>query len=130
MEDPAEDVFVSRVLIPGQDCLIFEGVYESSAFHVQRFVNMLDEMPDQGNYVVIKWAAYTLLRLSNEVVRRSNVEAFATGGESPIKHVSDALLGNLGLLLPGRFRGEGLSPRAYASMDRSGGKQTRAQIQR
>jgi hypothetical protein len=26
MEDPAEDVHVSRVLIPGEDCLILEGV--------------------------------------------------------------------------------------------------------
>lgn len=29
MEDPSEDVFVSRVLIPDQDCLVFEGLYEA-----------------------------------------------------------------------------------------------------
>lgn len=94
LEDPAEDIFVSRVLIPGHDCLIFEGVYESAAFHVQRFVNILDEMPDTGNYQLMKRAAYSLLKLSNEVVRRSGIEPFAVGGESPLRHVSDSSIGN------------------------------------
>jgi hypothetical protein len=95
LEDPAEDVFVSRVLIPGHDCLILEGVYESAAFHVQRFVNILEEMPDTGNYVLMKRAAYGLLKLSNEVVRRSGVEPFAVGGELPLRHIMDGAISNL-----------------------------------
>jgi hypothetical protein len=95
LEDPAEDVFVSRVLIPGEDCLIFEGVYESAAFHAQRFINILDEMPDQGNYVPMKQAAYGLLRLSTEVVRRSGIPPFTSGGLLPLDQVSDDSLGNL-----------------------------------
>lgn len=94
MEDPAEDVFVSRVLIPGEDCLIFEGVYEAAAFHVQRFVNLLEEMPDQGNYTLMKRAAYGLLKLSNEVARRSGSTAFETGGVTPLRHISEKALGN------------------------------------
>jgi hypothetical protein len=45
LEDPSEDVFVSRVILPDRDCLIFEGIYETSAFYLQRFLNALRRMP-------------------------------------------------------------------------------------
>ena len=37
LEDPAEDVFVSRVSYEGADYLVFEGLYEGSNFYLQRF---------------------------------------------------------------------------------------------
>lgn len=54
LEDPAEDVFVSRVSGPDADCLIFQGTYEGSAFHLQSFLRILSEMPDERT---IRWDA-------------------------------------------------------------------------
>jgi len=96
LEDPAEDVFVSRVLIPGRNCLVLEGSYESSAYHVQQFINILDGMPQADHYRRIRQAAYGLLKLSSEVIRRSGLKAFSVGAELPISFVSDRLLRNLG----------------------------------
>jgi hypothetical protein len=95
LEDPAEDVFVSRVFTPDGNSLIFEGIYEASAFHLQRSLNVLEMMPAEDPYLEIRRAAYGLLRLSNEVARRSNVLAFDVGQTEPVRQVTNKLLGNL-----------------------------------
>jgi hypothetical protein len=95
LEDPAEDVFVSRVFTADRNFLIFEGIYEASAFHLQRFLNVLEMMPDGDPYSELRRAAYGLLRLSNEVARRSNVSAFDLGQTEPVRQVTDQLLRNL-----------------------------------
>ena len=92
MEDPAEDVFVSRVSDSHRDYLIFEGLYESSAFYLQRFVNVLDDMPRAKPFANLKHATHALLALSDETVRRSGLKAFTVGNVEPLATVTKDLV--------------------------------------
>ncbi len=92
MEDPAEDVFVSRVSTSNRDFLIFQGLYESSAFYLQCFINVLDNMPSQEPFAGLRRAAYALLTLSDETIKRSGIPAFAVGDTKPIRSVAKSLV--------------------------------------
>jgi len=92
MEDPAEDVFVSRVSNSKRDFLIFEGLYEGSAFYLQRFINLLDDMPTQEPFAGLRRSAYALLTLSDETVKRSGLYAFSVGDTEPIRNVTKNLI--------------------------------------
>ena len=92
MEDPAEDVFVSRVCGRDRDYLIFEGLYETPAFCLQRFVDILDNMPQREPFASLRRSAYALLALSNETVKRSGVAAFTVGRTQPIHIFTEGLL--------------------------------------
>lgn len=92
LEDPAEDVFVSRVSYEGADHLVFEGLYEGSHFYLQRFLNVLADMPDEDPFGGIKNAVEGLLRLSNEVVKRASLAAFTVGATEPVRVVSRNLV--------------------------------------
>lgn len=95
MEDPSEDVFVSRVILPDRDCLIFEGIYEASAFYLQRFLNVLGRMPPHEPFAGLRRSADSLLRLSHAVALRSGVQAHMTGQVIPLQSVPNRLLRNL-----------------------------------
>lgn len=92
MEDPAEDVFVSRVSNIEQDFLMFEGLYESSAFYLQRFLNVLDEIPSQEPFARLRRSAHALLMLSDKTVKRSGISPFTVGNTVPIDEVEYATL--------------------------------------
>ena len=92
MEVPSEDVFASRVMMNGQNFRIFEGIYESSAFHLQRFLNMLRHMPDKQPYVGLKRAAFALLQLSEAVAERAGVIPFETGQTEPLHSIPNRLV--------------------------------------
>ncbi|MFT3688992.1 hypothetical protein [Paenirhodobacter sp.] len=47
-EDPAEDVFVSSVSYKSVNYRIFEGSAEGNSFHTQRFLEVLEIMPEKG----------------------------------------------------------------------------------
>jgi hypothetical protein len=95
IEDPAEDVFVSRVILPDRDCMIFEGVYEASAFYLQRFVNVQQKMPPREPFAGMRRAANSLLRLSHAVALRAGVHAHMVGETIPLQSVPNRLLRNL-----------------------------------
>ena len=93
-EDSAENVFVSRVFDGDENYLIFESLCESSAFHLQRFINILENNEDNipSNMVKpfsdLKRAVRALLIMSDEIVRRSKLSAFDLGAESPPDTIS------------------------------------------
>ena len=91
MEDPAEDVFVSRVSGSIRDYLIFEGLYESSAFYLQRFINVLDSMPEYEPFAGLKRSAHALLALSDETVKRSGLNPYVVGNAEPLSAVTREL---------------------------------------
>lgn len=95
MEDPSEDVFVSRIILPDRDCLIFEGTYEASAFYLQRFLNVLGRMPPHDPFAGLRRSADSLLCLSHAVALRSGVQAHMTGQVMPLQSVPNRLLRNL-----------------------------------
>lgn len=95
MEDPAEDVFVSRVILPNRDSLLFEGIYETSAFYVQRFLNVLQRMPRHEPFAGLQRSVDCLLRLSQAVALRAGVKANMVGEVIPVKNVTYELLEGL-----------------------------------
>ena len=96
MEDPAEDVFVSRVSGRDRDYLIFQGLYESPAFCLQYFLNILDNMPDHEPFTSLRRSAYALLDLSNETAKRSGVTAFTVGRTQPLHTMTESLFHRTG----------------------------------
>lgn len=95
LEDPAEDVFVSRVILPDRDCLIFDGTDDAPAYYLQRFIDILDRTPRSEPYSSLRRAAHGLLTLSNAVAARAGIVAWTVGEALPLKEVSDELLRDL-----------------------------------
>lgn len=76
MEDPPEDVFVSRMLSKRCDYRVFNGVLEASAYQLQRFMNAVEDMPNASPFREFRAAFHDLLRISDELVGRSGLDAF------------------------------------------------------
>jgi hypothetical protein len=70
-EDPAEDVFVGNIASKRGNYLVLEGIWESATFYLQRFVNLVDELPDQPYLNETAEAVHSLLKLSDLVCRRA-----------------------------------------------------------
>lgn len=86
--DPAEGLFVSTVEFQERNYTLFEGLWEGNAFYLQRFLDIIDSMPNTGNYLIIKQSVYALLKLSDEVVKRSNLSRNVIGSEPPADYLS------------------------------------------
>ena len=85
LQDPAEDLFVTRLPTPAGNYRIFEGLWEASRFHAQRFTGVLGALRDGAARDALRAGTAALLALSEEVARRSAVEANTTGREFPLK---------------------------------------------
>ncbi|MDQ0314602.1 hypothetical protein [Amorphus orientalis] len=83
LEDPAEDVFLSRVLWGGGNYRTFEGLAEGNAFHTQLFLDILEDMPDSGFYADLKAAVDALLCLSEAIAERTGLPDFIVGETIP-----------------------------------------------
>ena len=70
-EDPPEDVAVARVSGKRGSFAMFTGLAEGSQGHLERFLDIVDHMPDGHPWDDIREGVYSLLKLSDEVVRRS-----------------------------------------------------------
>ena len=99
LEDPSEDVFVSRVLGPDIDYLVFDGLYETAGFFAERFINVIDRMPPRPPYTELKASAHALLRLSTAVVTRSGAKPFCVGATSPVRSARESLPASIDQLL-------------------------------
>jgi len=73
-EDPAEDVFVATACTKNGSYRIFEGNLEGSTFFLERFVDIVDEMPDSGRYKAAKKFVHGLLRISDIVASKAEVD--------------------------------------------------------
>ena len=85
LEDPAESLFVTLVHDSGGNFRIFEGIWESSAFHLQRFVNVVDRMPDRPPFASLCRAAQAMLRLSDEMAERCGLSRYTMGEDVPVR---------------------------------------------
>lgn len=92
MEDPSEDVFAARVLADGSNFVIFEGLYETSTFHLQRFLDVISDMPGRTPFTGVRRSVLALLRLSDAVARRSEVRPFIAGETMPLAELPIALI--------------------------------------
>lgn len=86
-EDPAEDVFVSTVSNENRRFLLFEGLWEANAFHTQKFLDILVTMPNTGEYKDLKNAIFSLLKISDFLVKKCNLKKYTLGNEIPEKKI-------------------------------------------
>jgi hypothetical protein len=80
IEDPPEDVFVSNVTSAEGNFRIFEGVWESNDFYLQRVVNVVATLPDNEKTRRLKREILAILKLSEEIAARRRLARFSPGG--------------------------------------------------
>jgi len=80
MEDPPEDVFVSNVTTAAGNFRIFEGLWESSDFYLQRVLNVVEKLPDNENSRQLKREILAILKLSEEMAAQRRLARFSPGG--------------------------------------------------
>jgi hypothetical protein len=97
-EDPAEDVMVTLVHHLSGSYRILEGLWESSAFHLQQFINIVKNMPDTGNFISIKVAVWSMLRISDVIIARSGIERYSIGNTSPLSEIDEKLLSEFSII--------------------------------
>ncbi len=97
-EDPAEDVFISCVSDSSNTFRTFEGLWESNAFFLERFLDISDRMPDHGSFARIKRAVLAMLKLSDAVVSRCDLKRYIVGNEDPVGTIPLHLLKDLSSL--------------------------------
>jgi len=84
MEDPSEDVFVTLVNTPRGNFRIFEGIWEGAGFYLQRFLDIVETMPNREPFNHIRNSIESLLRLSDAVAARAGVQEYTVGQELPL----------------------------------------------
>lgn len=85
MQDPAEDVFVSRVPTRLGNFRIFEGIWEKAGFYLLRLFNALHTAPAGQPWDSIRSSVHAMLILSEAVAERAGVPGNTAGGEMPLK---------------------------------------------
>jgi hypothetical protein len=83
MEDASEDVFVSLTWYAGHNYRIFEGLWEGGAFYLQRFLNIVDRMPDDVRFIRLKSQVLGLLTLSEAIAQRRSLPRYILGERYP-----------------------------------------------
>ena len=85
LEDPAEDVFVTRVIFDGANYRILEGLREANGHHLQHILHAVEGMPDRGKLRAAKRSCEALLVLSDLLCARAGLDAFLEGSEHPLE---------------------------------------------
>lgn len=80
IEDPVEDVFVSNVIYEGKNYRIFEGVWESSDYYLQRILNTINSLPYNQDTNKLRREIKSILSISDSIVSRSKLCRFESGG--------------------------------------------------
>jgi hypothetical protein len=82
MEDPPEDVFVSNVTTAAGNFRIFEGIWESSDFYLQRVLNIIETLPDDEKVYQLRREVFAILKVSEEIARRRHLARYTSGNGS------------------------------------------------
>ena len=82
MEDPPEDVFVTNVGTSRGNIRIFEGVWESSDFYLQRIINVIETLPPSDASGQLRREGFAILKLSEDMAARRGIRRFSPGGGS------------------------------------------------
>lgn len=90
-EDPAEDVFAASIATPRGNFRILEGTWESAAFFLQRFLNIVESMPVTSGYDFIRDCVYAILKLSDAVCERAKLIRNQIGNDIPAAALPDKI---------------------------------------
>lgn len=82
-EDPAEDTMVGVGNSIIGSYMFLNGLWESSCFYTQIFIDLIDEMPDAYPFLNIKQSVKALLILSNESIARTSLKRYQKGSDTP-----------------------------------------------
>ena len=82
-EDPAEDTMVGVANSIKGSYMFLSGLWESSCFYTQIFIDLIDEMPDTKSFSDIKKSVRAILTLSNESISRTNLKRYQKGSDYP-----------------------------------------------
>lgn len=80
-EDAAEDLFVSLVHGSAGDYRIVEGLWESAGFYTQRFLDIVQSMPERGELLKIRRSTIALLRVSDLVCEKARLRRYQIGSD-------------------------------------------------
>lgn len=91
LEDPPEDVFVGNIASKRGNYLVLEGIGESSTYYLQRFINLVDTLPDEAYFNEIAQSVHSLLKLSDLICRRAGLQRNVRGSDSGFDTLPDLL---------------------------------------
>ncbi len=94
-EDPTEDLFITLAMYRRKNFRIFEGLWEGNGFYLQRFLDILEAMPDSNVYETLRLQVANILIISDEVANRRQLERYLEGAEIPQKKIPRDVLNNL-----------------------------------
>lgn len=83
MEDPSEDVMVGTVRSRWGNFSILEGLWEGSAFYLQRFVDLVGQIPAGTGHEAMQSSVRALLGLSDLLCARVKLARHELGAEMP-----------------------------------------------
>ena len=89
-EDPAEDVFVANLSSQRGTFKIFEGNWEAATFYLERFIDIVDSMPDSDRFNQTKRSVYGLLTLSNHIAEKNKIIPNTITGQYPVQDLNSA----------------------------------------
>ena len=91
-EDPAEDVFVSLVRDRNGDYRLLEGVWEAAGFYTQRVLDVIETMPDTGQFEQIKKSVRALLIISDILCEKAGLCRYQLGSDEHYSALSPRTL--------------------------------------
>lgn len=80
MEDPVEDVFVTKVLTDRGDFRIYEGMWEANDFCLQKVVDTIKPIPESFDLNSLFRPIQALSSLSEEVAKRNKADLYQIAG--------------------------------------------------
>lgn len=83
LEDPIEDLFCDRIITAQGNFRIFTGQWEAPGPYTQTLLDAFETLPTASQKDDALKSAYALLRLSDELAQRSNVDRLTRSGGEP-----------------------------------------------
>ncbi len=87
LEDPAEDIFLSRVTTKYGDYRLFEGSAEGNNFYTRIFLSILENAPENDSFQLLKEAVISLLQLSDKIAERTGAPVHCVGNPKPLSNI-------------------------------------------
>lgn len=84
MEDPAENVFTSNLWLSDKPYQVPLGLWEGGIYQTQLFLNVLDNMPKIGGFLILYETIRQILDASDSVLKFNKVILNKVGGETPL----------------------------------------------
>ena len=97
IEDPPESIFVSLVSTETGNYRLLEGILVGAGFHLQRILNIVEQMPPGGSYDYLRSSITCLLRLSDAALQKADVdESSLVEASAPASLSENSLSGAFG----------------------------------